>query len=175
MTVRWRPFPLHPQTPVEGLPLSRLFAGSTVDIEAMGRQLEQVAQQLGLPYGKRTMTYNSRLAQELGLWAESQGKADCFHRAAFLAYFRDGINLALPTALIPLAEGCGLSAAEAQQVVRTRSLAETVDREWQTSRKLGITAVPTILFAGHRLTGFQPYDRVKQLLDLGSAIPNNLG
>jgi predicted DsbA family dithiol-disulfide isomerase len=40
------------------------------------------------------MTYNSRLAQELGKWVETRGKGDQYHDAVFQAYFVDGKNLA---------------------------------------------------------------------------------
>ena len=72
--IRWRAFPLHPETPEEGVLLEELFANSPVDIEGMMRHLRQTAAELGLPFGDREKTYNSRLSQELGLWAESKNK-----------------------------------------------------------------------------------------------------
>ena len=74
--------------------LEQLFANSHIDIELMMRHLKKTAADLGLPFGKREKTYNSRLAQELGLWAESKNKGDEFHAAAFRAYFVDGKNIA---------------------------------------------------------------------------------
>ncbi len=100
------------------------------------------------------MTFNSRLAQETGLWAEAQGKGKSFHKAAFLAYFRDGQNLALPDILIKLATATGLPAHDAGKIIATRKYAKAVDNDWQESRSIGITAVPTVLFAGQRLTGY---------------------
>ena len=91
---RWRAFPLHPDTPEEGLTLERLFADYPVDIEKMMHQLKKTAAGLGLPFGNREKTYNSRLAQELGLWAETMNKGEEFHLAAFKAYFVDGKNIA---------------------------------------------------------------------------------
>ena len=46
--------------------LEALFAGQPVDIPAILARLKRVAGELGLPFGDRPMTYNSRLAQELG-------------------------------------------------------------------------------------------------------------
>ena len=37
------------------------------DIDQMMTHLKQVSSGLGLPFGDRKMTYNSRLAQELGI------------------------------------------------------------------------------------------------------------
>jgi predicted DsbA family dithiol-disulfide isomerase len=67
--VKWVHFPLHPDTPAEGRSLDDLFAGRQVDRKAMHAQMKARMDAEGLPYGERTMTYNSRLAQELGKWA----------------------------------------------------------------------------------------------------------
>ncbi|MCP4688650.1 MAG: hypothetical protein GY859_11410, partial [Desulfobacterales bacterium] len=67
--VQWTAFPLHPETPMEGVRLEDLFAGQPVDIPAMISRLRETAADLGLPFGSRGKSYNSRLAQELGKWA----------------------------------------------------------------------------------------------------------
>ena len=74
----------------------------------MLKRLTSVAGELGLPFGRRTMTYNSRLAQELGKWTEARGVGDAFHHAVFLAYFRDGKNIGDTDVLIDLCQGIGL-------------------------------------------------------------------
>jgi predicted DsbA family dithiol-disulfide isomerase len=74
--IRWRVFPLHPETPPEGLSLEKLFRGRSVDIPRQMLRLKKAARELGLPWSDREMTYNSRLAQELGKWAEQEGRGD---------------------------------------------------------------------------------------------------
>ena len=64
-------FPLHPDTPMEGRSLDDLFAGRGVDMDAMYARMKGLMEAEGLPYGKRTHTYNSRLALELAKWGES--------------------------------------------------------------------------------------------------------
>ena len=85
--MQWRAFPLHPDTPQEGLSLEKLFANYPVDVNQIMRRLKTRAAELGLPLGERKKTYNSRLAQELGIWAESKDRGDAFHMAVFKAYF----------------------------------------------------------------------------------------
>ena len=80
--VAYRHFPLHPDTPEDGLTLEQLFAGRNIDIPAAQERMSRLMQQEGLPYGSRTMTYNSRLAQELGKWAETQPGGDKIHGLA---------------------------------------------------------------------------------------------
>ena len=70
LTIRWIHFPLHPETPQEGRSLAELFAGR--DIEPMRKRMKELMAEAGLEYGDRTHTYNSRLAQELGKWADSK-------------------------------------------------------------------------------------------------------
>ena len=71
----------------------------------------------GLPYGERTMTFNSRLAQELAAWADTQPDGWGIHDALFRAYFVDGVNLARPDNLIAVADRCGLSISTASEVL----------------------------------------------------------
>ena len=114
------------------------------------------------------MTFNSRLATELGKWAESMGKGDAFHSAVFRAYYVDGVNLAKPDELVRLAEAAGLPAGEAGDVLRTRSFREAVDADWELSGRLGISAIPTFVLDNSAIVGAQPYEVLEKfLLDHG--------
>lgn len=126
-------------------------------------RLRQVARELDLPFGERTMTFNSRLAQELGKWAEDQGCGDAFHHAVFLAYFQRGENIARQPVLLQLCETAGLDPTAAQAVMDQRSYREAVDRDWHRSRRLGVTAVPTFDINGQRLVGAQSYAALEEM------------
>jgi predicted DsbA family dithiol-disulfide isomerase len=165
--LHWTVFPLHPETPVEGKELSELFAGREADIEAMQARLVKVAAAEGLPLSIRTRTYNSRLAQELGKWAESRGTGDPFRRAVYRAYFVDGSNIALIDELIRIADSVGLPVDEARSVLTERNFASSVDADWQRARELRITAVPTHLCDGKKLAGFSSYDDFVRLIGKG--------
>jgi len=165
--LHWTVFPLHPETPVEGMELSELFAGREADIAAMQARLVKVAAAEGLPLALRTRTYNSRLAQELGKWAESHDMGDPFRRAVYRAYFVDGTNIALIDELIRIAESVGLPADEARAVLSERSYASAVDADWQRAREMRITAVPTHLCNGKKLAGFGSYGDFVHLIGKG--------
>ena len=82
LDVRFVHFPLHPETPDEGRRLEDLFRGRGVDVAASQARLKRLAESEGLAYGDRTMTYNSRLAHELGAWADStagDGRSERLH------------------------------------------------------------------------------------------------
>ncbi len=163
--IQWLAFPLHPEIPEEGLTLEELFAGRGMDIRAAQERLEKVAASLCLPLAPRIRTYNTRLAQELAKWAESQGKGDDFLHAVFRAYFAEGRNIGEIEELAALAASTGLSADVARSVIRQRSFGQAVDADWARARALGITAVPTFLFDHRRMVGFQPYEALAQLIE----------
>lgn len=163
LSIRWRTFPLHPETPENGLDLADLFAGR-MDIAGMLRRLEEVAAELGLPIGRRSRTYNSRLAQELGKWAEQQGAGEAFHQAVYRAYFIDGRNIALPQELAGVVAALGLDQEAARLAITERSYAADVDADWRRAGELGVTAVPTVLYRDRRLIGFRPYADYQRLV-----------
>lgn len=163
--VRWVAFPLHPETPEGGLTLEELFAGKPIDIEKVLGHLRQVAEELGLPFGERKKSYNSRLAQELAKWAESKGKGNPFHQAIFRAYFVDGINIGKMDKLVDLAKSIGLPEMEARSILELRPFREAVDSDWLRSHALGITAVPTFFVDDRVIVGFPPYELLENFLE----------
>lgn len=154
-------FPLHTDTPLKGRSLEELFHTDSARIAAMIAQLAEHAKALGLPFGKRHMTYNSRLAQELGIWAEERGLGHAYHMAAFTAYFARGENIAERAVLLDIVSQAGLSLKEAEQVLDRRSHSAKVDHDWERSRAFGITAAPTFVMGDKRLVGAQSYARLK--------------
>jgi len=162
--VQYIHFPLHPDTPTEGRSLQDLFAGRGYDIVKMQAQMRARMTAEGLPYGDRTMTYNSRLAQELGKWADTQPGGDAIHDALFRAYFVDGRNIGDPDVLADVAASVGLPRDQATEVIQTRSWQSAVDADWQLSRQYGVTGVPTFVAGQRGLVGAQPYEQLEQLV-----------
>ena len=128
--------------------------------------LKRVADGEGLPFGERDMTYNSRLAQELGKWAESEGRGEPFHDAVFRAYFVEGRNIGKTQELMDVASSVGLSGEKAREVLEARGFKEAVDSDWSRSRSMGVTAVPTFLLDHRFVVGAQPYEVLEQLLNV---------
>jgi predicted DsbA family dithiol-disulfide isomerase len=156
--IQWIAFPLHPETPPQGRTLEDLFAGRKIDIPQMLAHLQQVARELGLPFGDRKMTFNSRLAQELGKWAEQLEKGDAFHNAVFRAYFADGLNIANVDILADIAGSVGLDAREARDTIADRKFKDAVDKDWSRAYESRVTAVPTFLMNGQTLVGAQRFN-----------------
>ena len=164
INIAYKHFPLHPDTPEDGLTLEELFAGRRIDIPAAQARMTRLMTEEGLPYGPRTMTYNSRLAHELAKWAETQPSGDQIHDALFQAYFVNNVNLANIDDLVTIAAEIGLPTGEARGILEDRRYRDAVDADWRRSRELGITGVPTFVIGNQGLVGAQPYEQLKQLV-----------
>ena len=156
-------FPLHPETPVEGRSMAELYAGRNVDPEAIYARMKGLMDAEGLPYGRRTHTYNSRLAQELGKWADTQPGGAALHDALYKAYFVEARNIGDPELLVELAASVGLPAEEARAVLAERRFKDAIDADWAKSAQYGVTGVPTFVAGGHGVVGAQPYEVLEQL------------
>lgn len=151
--------------------MAELFAGRNIDVEASQARMRDLMAQEGLPYGQRTKTFNSRLAQELGKWAETQSHGEAFHDATFRAYFVEGKNIGKLDMLVEIAEAVGLPGSEARQVLESRRFKPAVDADWQRSRAYGITGVPTFVADGRGVVGAQPYEVLEHLVVVAGAQP----
>ena len=166
-------FPLHPETPQEGRSLEELFAGRNVDMEAMYTRMKGLMDEEGLPYGQRSHTYNSRLAQELGKWADTQPGGEAIHDALYRAYFVDAVNVGDVDALLTIAGDVGLDVYAAREVLQSRSFSDAVDADWDLSRRYGVTGVPTFVAAQKSVVGAQPYEVLENLLQEAGAELNS--
>lgn len=163
--IKWIHFPLHPDTPSDGRSLEDLFAGRGMNIPKMQEQMRERMQAEGLDYGERTMTYNSRLAQELGAWAETQPGGSAIHDALFRAYFVDARDVSDLDTLVAIAVSVGLAESDAREVLEQRTFKEAIDADWSRSHQVGVTGVPTFVVGGHGVVGAQPYEALVALVN----------
>ena len=162
-------FPLHPDTPVEGREMAGFYAQRGLDPEAMYQRMKTLMDAEGLPYGRRTHTYNSRLAQELGKWADTQPGGGAIHDKLYRAYFVDARNIGDPDILVEIAESVGLDGKEARRIIDERVFKDEIDADWQKSASYGVTGVPTFVAARYGVIGAQPYEALAQLVEKAGA------
>jgi predicted DsbA family dithiol-disulfide isomerase len=148
------------------MPLEALFRkkGMDVTVDQVMARLKKTAAELGLPMGARTKTFNTRLAQEIGIWAQTRGKGHAFHNAAFQAYFADGRNLADKAVLMDLIRSAGLDPDAGQTVMDDRLFSDAVDADWHLAARKQVTAVPTFFMGLEKLVGAQPYEALEKLV-----------
>jgi predicted DsbA family dithiol-disulfide isomerase len=150
---------------MEGMSIEDLLAGRNIDLAEMRKRLKAAADNAGLLYTGPKMACNSRLAQEMGKWVKEQGKGDAFHLAVFKSYFVEEKNIGDAAVLVDIAEKIGLSKKSAQDVLKNRSFQEDVDQDWERSKMVGISAVPTFIMGQQRLVGAQSYDDLKRFVE----------
>ena len=157
-------FPLHPETPDEGRTLQDLFRCGPEEIEAKNANMKRLMDAEGLAFNDRSHTYNSRLAQEIGTWAETQDRGGAIHDKFFEAYFVDGRNVGDIDVIIDVVKSAGLDEQEARAVLAERRFKDAVDADWDKSHSYGVTGVPTFVCNGQGLVGAQPYEGLEQLM-----------
>jgi predicted DsbA family dithiol-disulfide isomerase len=162
--VQWVYFPLHPNTPQQGLLLEDLFAGRGFDLDVMHARMKGLMDAEGLPYERRTHTYNSRLAQELAKWADGQPGMEAIHSALYRAYFVEGRNIGDLEVLVDIASRVGLPPEIARVVLSQRTFKDAVDGDWEKARRYGITGVPSFVAGRYKVVGAQPYEVLAQQL-----------
>ncbi|MBV9824311.1 MAG: DsbA family protein [Alphaproteobacteria bacterium] len=163
-------FPLHPDTPMEGRSMAEFYASRGTDPEEAYQRMKTLMDQEGLPYGRRTHTYNSRLAQELGKWADTTPGGEAIHDLLYKAYFVEAKNLADVDLLVEIAERVGLSGGEARSVLNERRFSDAVDADWAKSHQYGVTGVPTFVASRYGVVGAQPYGALARLVEQAGAV-----
>ena len=159
VTIRWLHFPLHPETPPEGILMKDLYKNRDREsAKAYGDHLRALMAEAGLTYNKRTRLDNSRIAQELGAWADTQMEGDEFHYAMFQAYFVDDRTISDRDTLIDIAGSVGLDKQTAREVIESRSFSAKVTEDWNRAWENGVTGVPTFVARDLFVYGSQPYE-----------------
>ena len=165
VVTRWIHFPLHPETPDKGVALAELFKDRPPEqLQAMKTQFKTLMRDAGLPYGERSMTYNSRLAQELGAWADATQENSAIHDLLFTAYFVENRNISDINVLLGLAAQAGLDNNEARRILEGRIFSPQVNSDWERAWKIGVTGVPTFTSKDLYLVGCQPYEVLEKFL-----------
>jgi predicted DsbA family dithiol-disulfide isomerase len=141
-----------------------LLKNRNIDYKAAQAHFENLMEQEGLEYGYRDTVYNSRLAQELAKWAETQSLGKRIHNILYKAYFVDDINLGHVDSLVSLAVEHELDSDKTRDVLENRTYSKSVDEDWEQCRRMGIMAVPTYVCDEQRLVGAQTYEALQNLV-----------
>ena len=130
-----------------------------------GSNFARLADEAGLPHGTRSHWYNSTPAHEAAEWADEHGGGDAFRKAIYGAYFVDDRNIGSVDVLADLASGVGLDADDLRAALETGRYRDRVQEQYDESRGIGVTAVPTFVAGGHALVGAHPYENFHRLME----------
>ena len=144
--------------------MAAFYAERGLDPDKMYQDMKERMDAEGLPYGKRTHSYNSRLAQELGKWSETVEGGERLEREFYMAYFVDSRNIGDVDVLLDCVQAAGLSVDEARMIIKRRTFEQAVDEDWAKSQQYGVSGVPTYVAGGYGVVGAQPYEVLEKLM-----------
>ena len=151
--VRWHPFQLNPDLPVDGVPraayLEAKFGGGKRAAEIYAR-VTAAGTEVGIPFDfdRIDRQPNTRDAHRLIAWAQQRGHADALVERVFRAYFLDGRFLGDREELVRIAVEAGFAAEEVRDALASEQGLAAVQAEDREARDAGITGVPFFIFNG---------------------------
>jgi predicted DsbA family dithiol-disulfide isomerase len=170
VTVRWRPYQLDPEAPAVATPLQPALAakfGGIERVREMNAQLAELGRAAGLDYRFEDAHHvNTFAAHRLAWYAERDGRGNEVAEALFRAYFTEGRNVADPQVLLEVGVATGLDRDRLTGFLGSDEGVAEVDAELAEARALGITGVPTFVFAGkYAVSGAQESETLLEVLN----------
>jgi predicted DsbA family dithiol-disulfide isomerase len=169
--IHFQPFELNPQLPQAGQDVTEHLVqkyGSTPEqLRHNQEAIRARGAELGFTFhmGKRSRVYNTFDAHRLLHWAELEGRQLDLKRALFAAYFTEGRNPSDREVLVDLATQAGLDAERAREILESNRYADDVRGREQFYGRLGIHAVPSVIFNDkYLIQGGQPAEIFEQAL-----------
>ena len=169
--IHFQPFELNPQLPQAGQDITEHLVqkyGSTPEqLRHNQEAIRARGAELGFTFdmGKRSRVYNTFDAHRLLHWTELEGRQLELKRALFAAYFTAGRNPSDREVLVDLATQAGLDPVRAREVLESGRYADEVREREQMYGRLGIQAVPSVIFNDkYLIQGGQPVDIFEQAL-----------
>jgi predicted DsbA family dithiol-disulfide isomerase len=160
VAIEWRPFEIHPEVPLEGMPVEDL--PYTPDVWArMQEALRLSAAEEGLDVGMRPKVSNTHRALAAGAYAQSEEPDvfPAFHERLFKGYFAQGGDLGDPTVVDRLADEAGIDTERMVRALNEGRFEAALTDASQDARLMGISGTPTFVFDRRIATsGAQPTD-----------------
>ena len=157
VTVRWRPYQLHPNLPAEGLDRAAYLQqryGPEADQARIPERIRSEAETVGLSFdfGRIGRMPNTLDAHRLLTWAEhsEDGDPERQHILAerlFRAYFLEGVDVGSREALVRCAADVGFAREAALAGLSSGSVNAAVQSELERGRELGVAGVPCFFLA----------------------------
>ena len=165
VNVRWHPFQLNPDLPLEGTDrkgyLEAKFGGPQrakeiyARVAAAGRNAGLDLNFDGIKKQPNTLTAHALIAYAQR--ADEGRHADAIVERLFKAYFVDGEFIGDVDTLVAIAGECGLDAAATRAVLSDRATLDQIANQDASVRQQGVTGVPFLVFNNKvSLSGAQP-------------------
>jgi predicted DsbA family dithiol-disulfide isomerase len=139
-------FELRPGIPPEGASHEEVSRGRVYPAGYL-EHLQATAAEAGIEMKRPALVPNTRKAHETTEFAAEHGRLWQIHRALFHAYFEEERNIGDLDVLCDVAAGVGLDADALRLALADGRYAAEVEDQLAWSRDVGITGVPTVIFA----------------------------
>jgi len=169
--VRWRPFRLDPSVPRGGLDRRAYMKAKFGDgpgVKAMSETLRAAGLEEGIAFDfdsieRRPDTIDSH---RLIRWAAAVGLQDAVVERLFQAYFTEGRDIGDPAVLEYLAADVGMDSVQVAELLAEDTDRAQVEREAALAGEMGITGVPTFIFANRFvLSGAREAEVLAKVID----------
>jgi len=150
--VQWRPYQLDPNIPREGVDRGSYMKAKFGDgprVAAMSESLkaEGLREDISFAFEKIDRRPNTIDSHRLIRWAANAGIQDAVVERLFAAYFLEGRDIGDPGVLEFLASDVGMDSIEVAALLADDADRAAVEREAKLAGEMGITGVPTFIFA----------------------------
>lgn len=178
--IHFQPFELDPDMPAGGMDvaanLKRKYGMSDAQLVENQERIRARGAELGFTFdfNARSRTWNTFDAHRLLHWAsvEAPQRQLPLKRALLVANFSEGRDIDNREVLVEVAEGVGLDAARAREVLASGAFADEVRAAEQFFRGLGISSVPAVIIEKkHLISGGQPPEVFERALREIAAAP----
>ena len=156
ITVDWRGFELHPETPQGGIELSRLHFERTTP--NLSDYLQKFAASFGVSDMRRTERMpNTRRALAVGEFARDQGRISEFSTLTMDAHWKEARDIEDSSVLRDLAAASGIDPSRAVAAASDPVYLKRVDDVRLEYKRVGVGGIPTFVFGDEVVEGCQPY------------------
>jgi predicted DsbA family dithiol-disulfide isomerase len=169
--VQWRPYQLDPNIPREGVDRATYMKAKFGDgprVEAMGEALkaEGLREGIAFAFDKIDRRPNTIDSHRLIRWAANVGLQDAVVERLFAAYFLEGRDIGDAAVLEFLAADAGMDSLQVAELLAEDADRAAVEREAKLAGEMGITGVPTFIFASkYVISGAREPDVLVQVID----------
>ena len=168
--VRWQPFQLNPNMPIEGIERhayrSAKFGSWERSLELDAR-VAAVGASVGISFAfdQIARTPNTFDAHRLIAYAQTQGKQHALVESLFRAYFTEGGDIGKRLVLCDLAVDAGMERTDVEGFLASNLGAGEVRLEEERGRRLGVNGVPFFLIDGQvALSGAHEPEFIRETL-----------
>ena len=169
--IRWRAYRLDPDVPRGGVDRKaymRAKFGDSPRSSAMGDAIKAAGESEHIAFAfdrieKRPDTIDSHRVIR---WAATGGHQNDVVERLFKAYFEDGRDIGDPAVLVDVASAAGMDAELVKDLLAKDADRELVEQEDALAHRMGISGVPTFIFANkYLISGAHDADKLVRVID----------